>query len=158
MPNTYRPIRELARRLGGGARVSGKFFPIMCPAHNDTRASASLWFDRAGRLRAKCFAGCEEQAVLAEISRITGLIAPDGTFLETAAPTQKLTPTVHDLEADIAEAKEAVKRMRLAEKVWSETHAVGEGTLGARFLRETRGLDLPRIPETIRCHTLLWHS
>jgi hypothetical protein len=84
-------LRELVRRLGGNAHSPGPFFPITCPAHDDSHPSASIWLQN-GRVRAKCFAGCSETALLAEISRVTGLIAVDGAFLETAAPAQKPAP------------------------------------------------------------------
>jgi hypothetical protein len=152
-------LRELARLLGGRT-AGGKFHSICCPAHHDANPSASIWLANDGRLGGRCFAECSAQAVLAAISQQTGLIAADGTFL-AAAPGpawQTRSGEAEDIEAEIAEAKELLKRVRLAERIWSETHEAVAGSLVARYLRETRGLDPSNIPNALRYHPSLWHG
>lgn len=52
---------EIARQLHG--RKSGRGWVALCPAHDDRNPSLSL-AERDGKLLLKCFAGCEQRAVV----------------------------------------------------------------------------------------------
>jgi hypothetical protein len=151
-------VREMARLLGGGA-AGGKFHSIPCPAHHDAKPSASIWVGSDGRLHACCFAGCAAQAVLAAIGQQTRLIAPDGTFLTAAAGPawQDCTREAENIEAEIAEAKRAFELAQRVELIWNAAAPLQEDCLGARYLRDTRGLRLPQLLGALRLHPGLYH-
>jgi hypothetical protein len=155
MANAYQSIRELARQMGGKAHSSRGFFAVPCPAHDDAQPSASIWLSN-GRVRARCFAGCSEHAILAAISRQAGMVTLDGSFI--AAPAQTLEPSAEDIEAEIVEARRSVELLARVEQIWSMAKPVAEGSPVARYLRETRGLDPRHIPAAIRFCPSLPHG
>jgi hypothetical protein len=104
--------------------------------HADSRASLSLWIGRSGQLRARCFAGCAETAVL------TALGCP-ATFIQP-------TPTDADIAAEIAEAQHADRNTSRALALWEGAAPVVAGNLGEHYLRARRGLTLPAIPDCLR--------
>ncbi|MEJ5370248.1 MAG: CHC2 zinc finger domain-containing protein [Bryobacteraceae bacterium] len=57
---------DLARALGG--RRSGDGWMARCPAHDDRNPSLSV-NERGGRVLVHCFAGCSQEAVIAELKR-----------------------------------------------------------------------------------------
>jgi hypothetical protein len=136
-------IREVARRLGLPV-PAGRFLAAHCPVHADSRASLSLWIGRSGQLRARCFAGCAETAVL------TALGCP-ATFIQP-------TPTDADIEAEIAEARRADQNTSRALALWEAAAPVMPGNLAEFYLRERRGLTLPAIPDSLRETGSLWHA
>jgi hypothetical protein len=145
MPSYSSPraaLREVAGRLGLPV-PAGRFLATHCPVHADSRASLSLWIGGAGQLRARCFAGCAETAVL------TALGCP-ATFIQS-------TPTDADIAAEIAEAQHAERNTRRAMALWKAAAPVMPGNLVEFYLRERRGLALPAIPGCLRETGSLWH-
>jgi hypothetical protein len=103
-----------------------------------------LWVGKNGQLRAKCFAGCAELAVLAELRCDIAWVA--------AAPSHA------EIEAEIAAAQEAARRAELALKIWNTAQPLTEDRVAIRYLRETRGLALPTLPVSLRQHANLYHN
>jgi hypothetical protein len=135
-------LREIARRLGRPA-PSSRFLSALCPLHGDTSPSLSLWVG-SGQLRARCFAGCSERAVLAALG--------------CATPFAQSAPSDVEIEAEIAEAREAAKRAERALQIWKDALSLTEAGLAVRYLRKTRRLALPVLPRTLRLHPNLYHG
>jgi hypothetical protein len=136
-------IRDVAARLGLSS-PTGRFLAAPCPVHDDQRPSLSLWIGRDGRLHARCFAGCSEQAVLAELDCAT-------TFTSVPSPA--------GIDAEIAAAREAAQRTEQALSLWMAAEPLSRDDLVvARYLRGTRGLAPPTLPASLRISASLFHS
>jgi hypothetical protein len=148
-------LAEIAVCVGGTLNGSREFVHLRCPNHDDHNPSCSLWIDRRdGRLRANCFAGCSEHAVLA------GLKA-DGVSTD-AAPVPSLVPDAN-LAQWLAESacfdrhvREEIGR-RSAEQCFNVAAPLQPSDLGDRYLRG-RGIVLDQFPAALRLHPRLWHA
>jgi putative DNA primase/helicase len=56
---------ELTNALGGDWRISHGV--ALCPAHKDRTPSLSIGEGRAGKVLVKCWAGCDQQRVIAAL-------------------------------------------------------------------------------------------
>jgi putative DNA primase/helicase len=89
----------------------------------------SLWISKGGRLRAHCFAGCSEIAVLAALSCTE----------EAVKPTQ----TDAELEAEINVARQIERNARMAQALFEAAFPIDPNDVVGCYLRETRCLSLP---------------
>jgi Toprim domain len=135
-------IRDVAARLGLSS-PAGRFLAAPCPAHDDQRASLSLWVGKDGQLHARCFAGCSEQAVLAELD---------------CATTFTTKPSDADIQAEIAEAKQAEEKTGWALQIWEAASPVEPDHLAHYYLTKIREIALPSpLPATLREYGSLRH-
>jgi hypothetical protein len=136
-------LREVAHRLGL-AVPSGRFLRLRCPVHHSDQDSLSLWVSQDGWLRAKCFAGCSQVAILAALGCTPG--------------TMVSGPSDAAIEAEIVSAKEAAEKTQLAQSIWDAVVSVTAESLAAYYFREVRRITLPSIPGCLRETASLWHS
>jgi hypothetical protein len=61
-----RPVEKVLDRLGG-VRQSNGSWKALCPAHHDREPSLSVSEGADGRALLKCFAGCENTDIVAEL-------------------------------------------------------------------------------------------
>jgi hypothetical protein len=148
-------LAAISRLVDGKLNPSGEFVHLRCPNHDDRIPSCSVWIDqRDGRLRAKCFAGCPEPAVLAGL-KAEGMPAEAGLVPSLVEDT--------DLAHWLAESagydqhiRESAGR-RSAEQCFNAAAPLQPYDLGDRYLRG-RGIALVEFPETLRLHPSLWHA
>lgn len=72
-------LDDLVRRLdaqGKRPAPAKNGFKACCPAHEDRSPSLSLWLDGEGRIKLKCHAGCEKDAILAALGLSWKDLAP----------------------------------------------------------------------------------
>jgi putative DNA primase/helicase len=133
--------RELTVALGGHWR--GRSGTARCPAHHDSDPSLSIADGHDGRVLVKCFAGCDQGAVIA-VLRARGLWPgnPDHNWR-----------TDPGLERQRREAEEAdrIRRIARARRIWTTALPVTAGDMVDRYLRG-RGLEPPAAgwPPSIR--------
>jgi hypothetical protein len=84
------------------------------------------------------------------------MVCADGSLI--VAPTQAPEPSAHNVEAEIEEAKRAVEVQERIEAIWAKAQPAAKDDPVARYLRDTRGLNPPCIPATIRFSPSLWHG
>jgi hypothetical protein len=163
----YLDTRLLAASMGGSTIPrENKFYAVPCTVHGvDRNPSAYVYAGRDGRLHAGCFARCAEHKILAGIAdrlgitlaelrskkALTGGTGSSGGNVGQAA-------ALATVDAMIKTAKKTVERQEKAVDVWDEARPLEPGDLADRYLQETRGLDLPGFPETLRLHPGLWHG
>jgi putative DNA primase/helicase len=147
-------LAAIARQLGGALSPDNAFIRCHCPVHDDQNPSCSLWLDRhTGRVRAKCFAGCPERAVLAGLK-------VDDVFVDVLD-----IPVFQDV--DLAQwyaesagydqhCREEAGR-RSAERCFHTAAPVQPDDLVDRYLRR-RGIALGQFQDALRLHPRLWHT
>ncbi len=69
MFNLEKLTAEAVARKLGGATGSGREWKARCPCHDDHTPSLSIKDTEDGRLLVKCFAGCTQNEVVAELKR-----------------------------------------------------------------------------------------
>jgi DNA polymerase len=124
---TIAPLTELVTLpLDAGDRVS-------CPFHDDPQPSCKIYSDHW-----HCF-GCGERG-----GRMDWLMRVEGmTKAEAIAALQDWSgPTTIDQQQDVA------SRTALAKEIWLAAQPLA-GTIGERYLSETRGIDVGKLPPTI---------
>jgi len=60
-------IEEIARQLKG--RQAGNGWSCLCPSHDDSEPSLSLWENPDGSLGVMCYAGCERDDIMAVLAK-----------------------------------------------------------------------------------------
>jgi hypothetical protein len=179
---TTPPAAEIAAALGGdGTKSSNGWYRCPCPAHSGTNASLSIKTRSPNGLHAKCFSkGCSTTEILVAIDGVLGTrFSRKATAAETfadAVPNTDVNPDDGDtdIDPDIPPdacitgemAEQLVRRQaRLTpaekqarqDRILAGTTPVTDGSLVARYLRETRGLTLAVIPCALRQHPCLWY-
>jgi DNA polymerase len=106
---------------------------VSCPFHDDPRPSCKIYADHW-----HCF-GCGEHG-----SRMDWLMRVEGmTKAEVIAALQDWSSSTSiDREQDIA------SRCALAKEIWLAAQPLA-GTIGERYLSETRGIDVGKLPPSI---------
>jgi len=106
---------------------------VSCPFHDDPQPSCKIYSDHW-----HCF-GCGERG-----GRMDWLMRVEGmTKAEALAALQDWTgPMSIDQQQDVA------SRTALAKDIWLAAHSI-VGTIGERYLSETRGIDTDKLPITI---------
>jgi putative DNA primase/helicase len=133
----------IAKRLGG--HKVGKGWSARCPAHRDRNPSLSIEDSVSGRVLVKCWAGCPQHSVIAEL-RKRGLW---GRAATRALPRSScLDPDDHQKDPD------AGKRTEEALAVW-EASLPATATPVETYLAG-RKIRIP-LPDTLRYHPALPH-
>jgi hypothetical protein len=125
--DTFAPLTDfVALPMDAGGRVS-------CPFHNDPQPSCKVYSDHF-----YCY-GCGERG-----DRIDWLTRVEGmTQTEAIAALQDWSgPASTEQQHDTAE------RVAFALRLWDAALPLA-GTLGERYLTETRGIDVTQLPSTI---------
>ncbi|MDQ2065078.1 toprim domain-containing protein [Xinfangfangia sp. CPCC 101601] len=135
--------QRITRALQG--KWHGRYGLARCPAHGDRKPSLSLSDGAGGRLLARCMTGCDFMAVL-DALRGLGIIEGHGTVPRTDAAE------LARFEAE--QRREAEKRERQAQSVWSEALPI-EGTVAEAYLR-ARGITCA-LSDCLRFHPACWH-
>jgi hypothetical protein len=177
------PAAEIAAALGGdGATSNNGWYRCPCPAHGGTNRSLSIKTGGPNGLHAKCFSkGCESTEILAAIDRALGTRfsqkqTPAEAFADTM-PDPHVVADDGDTDTDLDIPPDAFISGEMAEqlvhrqarltpeqqrarqdRILAGTVPITDGTLAARYLRQTRGLTLAVIPQALRQHPCLWHS
>jgi hypothetical protein len=140
----YCSAEGIARALKG--RRVGPDWIALCPAHDDRKPSLSIR-QADDRVLVHCFAGCPQQAVIAELGR-RGLwpVASVEPVSASAAPAAAAPQKKADDDAG--------ERIRIAQRIWSETTPIN-GTLAESYLVDHRQLDVGGLD--LR-HALGWHA
>ncbi len=81
---------QIARELGGATKTAGGFV-CRCPAHDDRNPSLSIT-ERRGKLLVRCFAGCEQAAVVAALKG-QGLWPEAENHKQSSGPTGVVVAT-----------------------------------------------------------------
>ena len=81
---------KIARALGGATRSAGAW-KARCPAHDDHDPSLSI-SDQDGKILVHCHAGCSQDAVIGELSRIGLWLARPVVSSETTSPSKPKEP------------------------------------------------------------------
>jgi hypothetical protein len=120
---------QIAKKLGAAHR-SGKWWRCVCPVHHSrTGDSATLALRDGDRgLVVFCHAGCQPDAILAELRRRRWLSGPEDR--------QQRSP-VNDDAADRA------RRISITRRIWDRSHDPRGTPAAAYFL--SRGLNISRI-------------
>ena len=124
---SYKPTQEtlqLAAKLGG--KWSGDSAMVCCPAHKDRTPSLKI-SQGENNILVWCYAGCDGADVLSAIRRQTG------SSVQSTRATEEYKPRNPDIHRHIWNGGIGIK-----------------GTLGERYLRDVRGIDL--IPPDILFH------
>jgi putative DNA primase/helicase len=127
--------RQITVSLGGIWRGSHGMAP--CPAHDDRNPSLSIT-QKDGRVLVKCFAGCEQDAV---INALKARGAWDGT--------RSTAPVVEPFTRD----QETLERIAAAREIWASCQ---DGECLTTYLN-ARGITLT-APPSLRFHAALLHS
>jgi len=148
--------RELTAALRGRWRASSG--TARCPAHEDCDPSLSVAEGRDGRVLVKCFAGCEQEAVIAAL-RARGLW-PGPADRDRRSPGRGRGQADPELERRRRAREAAERRARIdrARRLWREAVPVTPGDPVDRYLR-ARGLAplAAGWPPTIRFLALTRH-
>jgi putative DNA primase/helicase len=139
--------RALVKALGG--RWCGGYGIAKCPAHADREPSLKIKDDprKNDRLDVICFGGCGWREVKSELRR-QGLIGGYGRLARHCEGTK-------GPNADRSHEDEySADRQRLALRLWGDAKPL-PGTLGERYFRETRGLDLTGLDLH---HAIRWNQ
>jgi DNA polymerase len=124
---TIAPLTDfVSLPMDAGGRVS-------CPFHEDWEPSCKIYTDHW-----RCF-GCGEHGGRMDwLTRVEGM-----TKAEALAALQDWSgPVMIDRQQDVA------SRSRLAKEIWLAAQPI-TGTIGERYLSETRGIDIGSLPPTI---------
>jgi putative DNA primase/helicase len=132
----------IAKALGG--RKVGRGWIARCPVHDDRTPSLSIR-EAGGKLLVNCFAGCEQERVIAML-RSRGLWAPSGPRLFSRPASRHHTERQPD--------QNHAKRSEAALAIW-DSAIPAEGTPVETYLA-SRGLYVP-APPTLRFHSGLRH-
>jgi hypothetical protein len=147
-------LAEIGRQLGGTPSPDNVFLRCRCPAHVDHNPSCSLWIDPLdGQLRAKCFAGCQEHAVLAGL-RVDG-VPVDSITEPSLAFDEDLAHWLAESAGRDQHIREEAGR-RGAEESFNIAGPLRRGDLVDRYLRG-RGIELDQFPAALRLRPSLWH-
>jgi len=110
---------EIVKKLGG--RMRGNFTgTACCPAHNDRSPSLSVTDGPDGKVLAKCFAGCTQEAVIDALIRL-------GAWPARAMETSDLTEAERERHREQQREKEAerererARRDAFIERTWERT-------------------------------------
>lgn len=131
---------DVAEALGGRRVGSGWSAP--CPAHDDRHPSLSVGEGDDGRVLVKCFAGCEQARILAELRR-------RGLWTRTLRAPFRPVSGRSSLPLN-----DGWKGM-LARSIWRQGQPAA-GTEVEAYL-QTRGITIPS-PPTLRFARNLWHA
>jgi DNA polymerase len=106
---------------------------VSCPFHDDPQPSCKIYSDHW-----HCF-GCGERGGRMDwLTRVEGM-----TKAEAIAALQDWSgPVTIDQQQDVA------SRTALAKEIWLAAQPIA-GTIGERYLSETRGIDVGKLPPTI---------
>src|SRR3954454_2562525 len=120
---------DLAKKLGA-ARRSGKWWRCLCPVHGSrTGDSATLALRDGDRgLIVSCHAGCQPDAILAELRR--------RGWLGRSEDGRQQDPAKDD-------AADRARRICMARRIWDRSHDARGTPAAAYFL--SRGLDISRV-------------
>jgi DNA polymerase len=120
---------------------------VCCPFHDDIEPSCKIYPDHY-----YCF-GCEARgSALDWLIRVEGLSAEDAQALLRDGPGSEQS----EYEPRPPGAKRsAADKLAFVERLWSSAQPL-LGTIGARYLDETRGIDLGKLPADIN-DTLRFH-
>jgi len=129
---------EIVNALGG-QRV-GDGWLAHCPCHDDRHASLSI-SERKRKLLVHCFAGCEQEELVAELKR-RGLWRTGGKIVPNAESTRRRREDDEN------------RLWNIANGVWSAAKSAS-GTAVQIYLRG-RGVTMP-VPERLRFHPGLKH-
>jgi putative DNA primase/helicase len=106
---------------------------IACPAHGGADANVSLWRDRRGRVRARCWShGCDEHAILAALGEAASAIASGSSFGNSDPEKSRAT----------------------ARRLWTASRDA-QGTLAHEYLQR-RGITIT-TPAALHYHPALAH-
>ena len=133
---------ELAAALG--ARREGLEYRASCPVHG---GRSFCFREKDGKFVFLCRAGCDQEAVVAELKRLG--LWPE--WKETAKTWHR--PVIHPSKP--AETEDGVgKKAQQASRIWAEASPVTIGDPVWTYLKG-RGIELPGYPEDLRTHPAL---
>jgi putative DNA primase/helicase len=136
---------EIAQKLGN-AQAEGKEWRCNCPVCNHHNLSLC---DNGERLLVKCFNGCANQAVLAELGRLGLFDGKNGNGAEHAE-----TRAEHEGKAKSAKAKRQA-RIDNALDTWRNSFPATDSMV-ATYLASR--LLLEPVPATLRLAPAVWHK
>ncbi|MGY4513341.1 DUF7146 domain-containing protein [Bradyrhizobium sp. USDA 3650] len=136
-------LEQIAVACGGAKKTSGGFI-CRCPAHGDQTPSLSTGYSADGKVLVKCFAGCDQWAVIDALKRLG--VWPATHHAEAAKPAV----TMATAPAGTGTSASA----EWAATIWKNSFAA-KGSLVETYLRR-RGVTVP-IPSAIRFHLGLQH-
>lgn len=121
---TNHPLAETARRIceSRGGKWSGSKGMACCPAHNDRTPSLSVSLGR-GAILLHCFAGCDQESVLAALAR-------EGVSASTLFSGAAIAPTM--------DASPIAKPSSAALRIWSDAQPLRDSP--AKAYLESRGI------------------
>lgn len=122
-------LEGLATQLG--ARKSSFGYTCLCPAHNDSERSFSLWRGNNGAVAFKCFAGCTRDEI---VSALTSR----GLMVDLSAPTGIRRPPP-------SEVKEILNELKDIDGTPGEIYLQGRGISGF-------------MPPSVRYRRAAWKS
>jgi len=132
----YNSQAEYIAKVLGKPRRAGNGWSCLCPAHDDSSPSLSLC-DNGNRVLWRCFAGCSQDDVGAELKR-RGLLSPPDVFIQENARPKP-----------VENSKTAIIQKILADAV------PATGTLVQTYLNN-RGIHC--IPEQLLFHPGLYYE
>lgn len=141
--------RRIVKELGGkGSFWRASKGMCRCPAHDDADPSLSV-SDKPDRVLVHCFAGCDQQSVIAALQGM-GLWSERD---EHGLPARRESP-LRDPHPEL-DADEIAKRAA-AREIWAAGAPLARSA--AALYLWSRGLGLSRLPPTLRACAALYNS
>jgi hypothetical protein len=138
---------DIVKALGGKMRTRSAGLAC-CPAHEDRSPSLSIADGEDGKILIRCFAGCEQVAVVAALRRL-------GLWPERTSDPPPISQAERERRRkyEVRREREQARRRAFIERAWQQTWATAQPARGSSietWLRH-RGidpgkLDLDRMP------------